>query len=58
LTDVTNIFDKINLTFAANKLHIISGPVGSGKTTLLLALLNEMYTSNGVIKMPKNKKVA
>lgn len=58
LTNDTNIFENINLTYQSNKLHIISGPVGSGKTTLLLSLLNEMYTTSGSVKMPINSKIA
>lgn len=58
LSDETNIFDKINLNYQSNKLHIISGPVGSGKSTLLLSLLNEMYTVNGSIQMPSKSKIA
>jgi ABC-type lipoprotein export system ATPase subunit len=46
-----NVFDGLDATFAAGRLHAVTGPSGSGKTTLLRLLAGLDIPSRGSVRV-------
>ncbi|XP_071784244.1 ATP-binding cassette sub-family C member 9-like [Asterias amurensis] len=49
------VLSNINLEIPTGKLTVIIGPVGSGKSSLAQAILGEMKTLSGSVKLKKKK---